>query len=230
MADPDIIVVDPVGDVVLHFQDIQAQVDQQYRCSRINLLHESPYFDVLFDPNKFSEGQEVESKLKELLGSFDGLASIPSNRLPKIIIRDIGEISATEPLRVWALHAFLNILHGETIDKLEKWKITTSQVLLRAALLVTLADHFAAIGIMRQFIKAKWLVTLHKINVTIETGEKITVMQLRQSLLVSMFQNVHHWVRVQSARLISEGSERWEKDLVVDRSSAWENLSHGIEG
>ncbi len=244
MAESDIITVDQSGDVLLHFQDSNAQVDQQFRCSRNLLGQNSRYFDVLFDPNKFSEGKEVESKLDGLLKQYGNVASIPSDCLPVVVLGDIGEVPPIEDYRVVALFIFLGALHGETFksSKIRTIKMrerirlkeglrnTPLQALTRAALLVILAEKFAATEAIRHYLhEMDWRYEFNGHAVNGASPDAIETNN-RRKVLVGMFMGNEDLVKMSSSTLIFGDFAYWSDDIASSNASIDYRLPRGIEG
>lgn len=230
MAESNIITVDPAGDVVLQFQDLKAQVDQQFRCSRKILGQKSRFFDVLFDPHKFSEGKEAEESLRILSEYNEDLALIPSACLPKITIRDVGDVSATESERLATLELLLQVLHCTKFVIMKKWEFANQMVLRRIAMLVIYAEQFAVEEVICDYIRNRQKYQYNERYDQEGPSPKMVEACKRQKLLVGMFLDNDRWVTQSCGALIQRGSERWADDFVSRDGSLWDRLPHGLEG
>lgn len=222
--------------LILHFLDSRASIDQRYRCSREALRHHSPYFHALLDPVKFSEGIAVEKQIRR----FTDAQQVPSDKLPTVTIRDVGEVPDHDPHSVPALTLFLHVLHGGSVDNFRECRPHALTIL---AIMAVLVESFDAVGF---FSRANGIKHYAPRSV-FEPVAKLEFTQLqkeshsRQKLLAGMVFGDAEWVRQMSAVIICEGSVDWEAGVaqanhgtLSHNSDAgvplWWRLPHGMEG
>lgn len=227
-----------LGDVVLHFQDLDAALDHRYRCSRDVLRRASPYFDVLLDPTKFQEGREVQRKLTELSTVHQDIASIPDESLPVVVIKDIGDIPAKDLHRQTALRLFLKIIHetNATQKETDECIKNSAHALSHATLLAIMADRFE--------VKEKIVECVKRLERRLskhgkkDRGPRQKEIDRRKRLLIGILLGLPDWVRSYSSSLVCEGSEYWlNLTLPLDaegpernKEPLWCRLPGGMEG
>ncbi len=213
--------VDPRGDLLLRIKDHGTGTDCAYRVSTTVLRRASPYFRVLLDPSKFSEGIAVDKRLRAIRGLQEEIEAIPSLELPMIFIPDIGHVPKTVSTES-AVLLFLHVLHNEDTS----WPTPKPSFL---ALLAIIADRFAATTpIANYVIQRKW-----KTKIVAQKGPNSAAeVRLRQQLLIGLILRFPDWVRQCSASLIVQGSERWSTlcEEVKEGEALWWNLPNGLEG
>lgn len=104
------VVTQGARDLVLEIQESGANVEYLYLVSSAVLRNASPYFRVLLDPGKFSEGVSFDTKLQLLLENHGDLESVLPEDLPRIKIADFGQIPKKPKLQE-AVTLLLCILH-----------------------------------------------------------------------------------------------------------------------
>jgi len=219
------------GDTVLDVKDQETGIEQHYRCSRAVLRNSSEYFAVLFDPEKFSEGKAIEAKLQELYTQYDG--PIPSSKLPRVTISDVGELPKAGASTKTVVTLFLKILHEPTTP----WPVKRSQSINRVALLAIVADRFGAHALIAVYLRR------HELDVTLLKDRKMSgpykhELANRQRLLAGMVFGFPQWVLQCSAALIIDGpSDRThqklhssDEDSKNDNDALWWRLPGGLEG
>lgn len=219
------------GDVFLEIRDLKTGIDHQYRCSRSILSNASEYFNVLFDPAKFSEGIAIDVKIRKLQNQYD--EPIPSSKLPRVYISDVEELpKATYPTNA-VITLFLKILH----DANTPWPPSRSKSVNLVALLAIVADRFGAHALIASYLRR------HTLDVTLLKDKRsatalIREVENRQRLLAGMILGFPQWVSQCSASLIIDGSQIWKTTLLdpsgeddkEDNDALWWRLPGGVEG
>ncbi len=220
------------GDIFLEIRDSRAGVDCRYRCSRTVLSSKSEYFNVLFDPVKFSEGRATETKLHGLSRQYSNLASIPPSKLPSVAVSDVGDLPKDCVLTSTVVRQFLKILHDPTTP----WPAAKPQSIEFVALLAIIADRLAAIRCIKDYLREQRIETT-----LLKERKAATAHQLeldnRQRLLAGFRLGFASWIRQCSAALITEGPKRQtttkmdsSDDEVQDDDALWWRLPNGVEG
>ncbi|KAL6720515.1 hypothetical protein ACLMJK_002439 [Lecanora helva] len=219
------------GDILLEIRDKTSGQDYCFRCSRNVLSSASGYFDVLFDPAKFSEGIAIHKELQALYKQHDG--PIPASKLPRVSVADLGELPNGGSLPpILAVTTFLKILQ----DPNTTWPVDRFQSLNLVALLAIIADRFDAPKRVAIYLRTQALdVTLLKTKRP--TTPSAIELENRQRLLSGIIFGFPQWVLQSSSALIVEGSMRWkvkhydhetESDKDID-GALWWRLPSGIE-
>lgn len=196
------------------------------------LRDRSSYFNVLLDPDKFSEGIMVHKQLTALHQNSPDIALVPSSELPRLTIHDVGCMPGSD-LVVPALRLFLEIMHSEPLS----WEsdYAKSHTVGFMATIAVISDRFAATSTIGPLIrqsrwgKAAWP------RQGPNTSSARELMH-RQRLLIGYRFKMNYWFSKSSAELVIGGSERWNDDyenlksqttLTHDqRSSALNNPNH----
>lgn len=220
------------GDVILQIEDSRAGIERRYRCLRSVLSSKSEYFDILFDPVKFSEGRATEAKLQELLRQYPYSVSIPSSKLPSIVVSDIGELPKACATTSIVVGLFLKILHDPTTT----WSVPKFQSVESVALLAIIADRTVATKTIRNYMCGQ------RMDITLLKERKSATAQQseldnRQRLLAGLIFGLDAWVRQYSATLIIDRSKRQTRtnsglsyDEAQEDDALWWRLPSGVEG
>ena len=227
----DPIVIDVNGDLLLRVTRGEDKF-QDYRVCVGILRRESRYFDALLDPSKFSEGQEVELKLRGLRKGSQDTASIPPSNLPKVVIMDARpRLHKSEKYSSSVLTWFLSILHRAETDWLGTKKISSKPTLL--ALLMVYADMFASVPVISRYVSMNCEKELKFDNPDLD--QRVEEEIIRRKLYVGMILDHGLWVHTYSTFLIVWGSKKWLDSH--DNSAAhgaeeppWNYLAGGVEG
>lgn len=104
-----VINIDPSGELLLQKKHDDQSI-RLYQVSLISLRCTSAYFNALLDPDKFSEGAAIRTKLAELRKLHAHVTSAPVFDLPRVTVLDIGQVPQGK-LSEAAFKQFLSILH-----------------------------------------------------------------------------------------------------------------------
>lgn len=219
--------IDTRGDMVLQVK--HEKYTQLYRVSVAALRKISPYFAVLLDPVKFSEGAAVRTRLTELERSRVDTALVPSVDLPRVsvVISDIGEASKTNISSAAAFRmtfVFLCILHNpDTFIQCPSIHFIS--------ILALIADRFdAAAPISLYLKKSGWKQKLSRPTFTHKSKSQLELNR-RKKLYAGIIFGFQDWVHQYSAELIYEGSEKWlSGSSEIEEEPPWLYLPYGIEG
>lgn len=200
--------IDDAGDLVLHFKDEEKGINTFFRVSAQRLRDRSSYFNVLLDPDKFSEGIMVRKQLTALHQNSPDVALVPSSELPRLTIHDVGCMPGSD-LVVPALRLFLEIMHSEPLS----WESDYAKrhtVSFMAAIAI-ISDRFAATSTIGPLIRqSRWgKATWPRPGPNTSSAREL---MRRQRLLIGYRFNMNYWFSKSSAELIIGGSERWNED------------------
>ena len=228
------IIVSHHGDVLLQVRDQETGSERSYRCMRNVLRRASTYFDVLFDPQKFSEGITIETRLRELELEEHRHTPAPASSLPVVSIFDVGDLPKDDYWANVVFSLFLHILHTPT----DPWAAEgRSQSINLIALLAIVADRFSALAEIAGYLKRQRLdITLMKVRKSATAYQ--TELENRQMLFAGMAFEFPTWVQHCSAALIVDGSKMWnstnsdlyEVDGEHGKDALWWRLPNGVEG
>ncbi|MCJ1468551.1 hypothetical protein MMC07_007180 [Pseudocyphellaria aurata] len=209
------------GDLLLHVEHYNNV--QVYRVSMAVLRKASAYFDVLLDPNKFSEGAAVQKQLQELTRSHANVASVPTSDLPHVSISDCGQVPNAK-ISESAFKLFLNILHDSATSVCMPH---THSI----AILALIADRFDATGPISLYVRnSGWKKKKARPEYNRNSDVHIELLR-RQKLLIGLLLGFQDWVFQYSSELIYQGSEKWKSDLTdVEGEAPWWYLPNGVEG
>lgn len=210
------------GDLLLHVEH-HNNLAQVYRVSVAILRKASAYFDVLLDPNKFSEGAAVQKQLQELTRSHVNVASVPTSDLPHVSISDCGQVPEAK-ISESVFKLFLDILHNTATSACMPH---THSI----AILALIADRFDATGPVSLYVRnSGWKKKKAKPEYNRNSDLHIELLR-RQKLLIGLLLNFQDWVYHYSSELIYQGSEKWKSDLTdVEGEAPWWYLPNGVEG
>lgn len=223
----DTVNIDTRGDMVLLVK--HHKYTQEYRVSVASLRKISPFFAVLLDPVKFSEGAAVRTRLIELERSHADTALVPAMDLPRVsvVISDVGEASKTNISSAAAFRmtfVFLGILHNpDTFIQCPSIHFIS--------ILALIADRFdAAAPISLYLKKSGWKQKLSRPTFTHKSKSQLELNR-RKKLYTGITFGFQDWVHQYSAELIYEGSEKWLSDSTeIEEEPPWLYLPYGIEG
>lgn len=230
---PSTVVISNDGDILIQIENPTS--DRCYRCSRNVLRSVSEYFNVLLDPAKFSEGNAIEARLRDLTRQYTDSAAMPASELPKAII-DVGDLPkrcVSTGTASMVITLFFKILH----DSSTTWPVPRAESINLVALLSIVADRFACLHAIAEYlIRQRLRITLlkDKRSGTAHRHE----LRNRQKLLAGLYFGFSEWVYQCSAALIVEGPTRQttisldsseDEDREGDRA-VWWRLPGGVEG
>ena len=219
------------GNLLLRISDTRRGSVIYYRVSVVALREASAYFDNLLNPEKFSEGAAVKSRLTTLHEQYGTLSLIPSSKLPVVQISDVGQYPKSASNKA-VVTQFLKILHDPLTADLTA--SNTSYI----ALLAIVADRFADNAPVAAFVRQRgWNdgrqagSDAKEIKRNSATPGKETFW--RQRLLIGLLLDFDDWVSRYSSLLINSGSDKWitgSPPSDRDADALWWSLPGGVEG
>ena len=230
---PHKISIDATGDVILHFEDEEANINVAFRCSSTVLRSNSPYFNTLLDPTKFSEGRKFQQEEESIVLQYGDLRDIPFEALPRLLIPEVGDLPQEDGHCLPALAVFLQMLHGV---KISVWDQDVYHRVHILTLLSIIADRFAATTLILRHVEEK--LNKDERYFGLDVGDESFI---RRKLLVAFLLGLSFWVKRYTARLVCRGSQRWQEctadskvrpsspTLKDDGEALWWRLPHGVE-
>jgi hypothetical protein len=227
-----VVAVKTSGDLLLNIPDaLEPASKTLYRVSVSFLRRASQYFDRLLDPDKFEEGARVKKAHEQLEREHGGLdtSKLEHTSLPIVDIQDVDPNiprrgSGPNFSQQDVVTTFFRIIHGKT------W-LQASVSIPHLACVAVLADRFDAIAAFREGVrKTTWIDIFRKsFNKLPEATEEL----LRQKLMLAIFLKEYRIWSSLSAKLITQGSSRWEEgedNKSHDENGLWWDLPCGVEG
>ncbi|KAJ5351732.1 hypothetical protein N7452_000706, partial [Penicillium brevicompactum] len=225
------------GDLILEYMppsDLASPTSRKWLVASRLLASNSPYFQALLDPEKFSEGRQFNTQ-KQAWNESHTPNSVSRNALPTVTLPGI------HPTRMCgedAIELFLRILCLESADETEKTafesdlKVQSPSLVAR---LIELADSFNSPRIVRDTLrrvgylygKAK-SAPLTKFNAGLLSSKED---RIRQIIFISSFLGDVRIVRVMTHTLIIVGSRFWTHGLESPEEEIlrWKYLPYGLE-
>ncbi|CAG8260360.1 unnamed protein product [Penicillium olsonii] len=225
------------GDLILEYlasSDSPLAVSRKWQVASELLSSNSPYFQALLDPTKFSEGRHFNTQKQAWNESQDSNV-LSQHTLPTVTL------PAIQPTRMCgedAIELFLRILCVESTEETEKGafenqlKYQSSSLIAR---LIELADSFNSPRIVRDMLrrvgysygKAK-SAPLTKFNAALLSAKED---RIRQIIFISTFLGDARVTRVMTHTLIVVGSKFWTNGLESPEGDylRWKYLPNGLE-
>lgn len=208
------------GDLVLRVEhETKATGDVCFfRASSPTLKMNSKFFERLLQPGRFGEGVHIEEEHSRLRQKYGNISEIPSEKLPRVDLKDLGRISRISSVQ--NLFAdFLYILHGKDT--------TTFPPIANLANLAIVADRFDALEVVGRYVKRKKMIRAIDGKTTPKQDMNLSEEKVRQRLLVALMLDYPAWVAKYSARVITQGWVGKETDV---GAALWWDLPHRVEG
>lgn len=222
MADPDVIVIAPAGDLILDVSQEEGSQQFSYRVDSSILRSSSRYFENLLS-DRFSEGQKLSAALEAMkIAGHSTFADVAINALPRITIINIGRVSASSIQNLVA--DFMRAVHGQDLS-------TITPPVANLANLAVVADRFDATDALSLYVRKKKfgaLLDAKSPKGKISTG--MTEERIRQKLLVGVLFDHAPWVTRYSKHMILRDSSQWQPGVEEDHTKPlWWNLPNGVE-
>lgn len=211
------------ADLVLDVEVESGDGHMLYLVSTVKLRDSSPYFRNLLDPEKFSEGVRLTAVQRMLRERYRSWGDVPPNELPRIPIKDIGQLSS-RVAHEESMTTFLSVLHGV-------FPPVNSASPSSLANLVVVADRFDGLSSIKELVRKHhilyWAITTKWLQSTYKEEP------IRQILLSGVLLNLSHWITSFTTRMVNHGSRYWGSVAEgVDEGSSplWWTLPNGVEG
>lgn len=211
------------GDLVLDISQDVGTPQYSYRVDSKVLQQTSRYFENLLS-DRFSEGRQLASALKDLKVDSSGALEASVNKLPHIQIVNVGRIAIAKDSSLKPLLAdFLHIIHGHDLT-------VTSPPLTNVANLAVVADRFDAVAVLSRYIQRKKFLQLIDVKTKGKPPPAATEDRVRQKLLVGLLFDYPAWVTKSSKHIILRDSVQWRPGTEEDHTKAlWWDIPGGVE-
>ncbi|KAL4873861.1 hypothetical protein BDV12DRAFT_159745 [Aspergillus spectabilis] len=225
------------GDIILEYVTSRhaARGTSCWRVSSESLVQSSPYFRVLLDPTKFSEGRHL-MRQRELYGGATGPSGFDPERdaLPTVRLPDNHLPPRLGPDTIGF---FLRVLSVNSFNEEEKESFAAevrSQRPSFVAAVVELADAFNSPEVVRDTLKhsgyslAKPKLPLTKFNTSML---KMNEDRIRQSIFIAKFMGDRTIFQMLTHALIVAGSKYWVNGVESPEpdTPSWHYFSDGLE-
>ncbi|KAK2762222.1 hypothetical protein FQN54_001232 [Arachnomyces sp. PD_36] len=248
----DIRVLADDSDVVLHWAEPSPSTSSRppsieilFHVPSAALMEMNPYFSVLLDPNKFSEGGSLADKTSRLVEKYGSpmrgrLDQVQFDELPKVEIGAVGLI-AKHVNEADVFEFFLRMLICASGNKGQRDEIVATLALKPApflASLIVVAEHFNGPDVLKTLMKeSRCAVNLTKDKLLKSVGvggvRHSNEERIRQALYVGVFLDHHRVTCALSHALIMMGSKVWfcagdDADSKTEKPIWW-HFPEGIE-
>ncbi|KAJ5551821.1 hypothetical protein N7461_006519 [Penicillium sp. DV-2018c] len=236
--DSPIKIISACGDLVLEYiassDSPLPGSKRQWQVASKHLTSNSPYFQALLDPTKFSEGRQFNARKQAWNESMTAdLASqhaLPTVKLP--------EIRSTSLCGEDAIELFLKILCLESLDETER-TIFENELRVQSTSLVArmidLADSFSSTRIIQKVLQGvRYAYGKTKPALLARFNSALLSMKedrIRQIIFISAFLEDSRLTRIMTHALLVAGSRFWINGLEdpEEESLRWKYLPNGLE-
>ncbi|KAJ5331761.1 hypothetical protein N7476_001544 [Penicillium atrosanguineum] len=236
-------VICPDGDMIIEYVESSSTGNRYWQLSSQDLMHNSPYFQALLDPNKFAEGRLVaEYKQRKAPNGADLTSSVNTHGnfdalgfdLP---IVKISETRLTKLCGAGAIELFLKILCAEGLGK-DKQVIFDSELKVMPPSIVVrtieIAESFSSPNIVKQTLRRAWYMfgkTKISWNKFGSPLLKQTEERVRQIIVIAEFIGDYSIAKVMMHTLLVMGSKYWDgrPEPPATDHLRWQYLPGGVE-
>lgn len=232
------------GDMIIEYVDSSSTGKRYWQLSSQSLMHNSPYFQALLDPNKFAEGRLVAEYKRgnapngaHLTSSVDTPGTFDALELDLPIVK-ISETHLTKLCGAEAIELFLRILCAEGLGK-DKQVMFDSELKVMppsiVARVIEIAESFSSPNIVKQTLKRAWYmfgrtkITWNKFGSPLlkQTEERV-----RQIIVIAEFIGDYSIAKVMMHTLLVMGSKYWDgcPEPPATDHLRWQYLPGGVEG
>jgi hypothetical protein len=217
----DVHVISKSGDLILVIEDQQSTEQFKFRVDTKHLTQFSGYFSRLLGGH-FGEAADISSKLKSLRLTYKSSEEIPSDELPQVNLRDIGNTSKLKSIR-GITEDFLLSLHGLDTS-------TSSPPLVNLANLAIVADRFDALPFFAERTRRRKYFQAIDAKTKPKKSLQVPEDRVRQKLMLGVMLDYPPWVVSHSKHLIITDSVQWQPraDESLD-GPLWWDIPSGIE-
>lgn len=239
-------VICPDGDVIIEYVESSSKVSNRWQVSSESLKRNSPYFQALLDPNKFSEGRLL-AQHKQRQAQNDTLAmgseTAPEDN-PEPLLHDLPtvKISETPFMKLCgpdAIDLFLKILCVDTLDKQRKLDFEMELGGISPSLverMIEVAESFNSPKIIADtlrricYVFGKLSIHINKFRTEyLKTNEE----RIRRLIVIAVSVRDRKQVQILTHTLLVMGSKYWANGLELPDTTPylrWRYLGNGMEG
>ncbi|OJJ87787.1 uncharacterized protein ASPGLDRAFT_63896 [Aspergillus glaucus CBS 516.65] len=257
-------VISSHGDVIVEYADRDqdglpsASSISRWLVASEDLIHNSPYFRALLDPNKFSEGRDFMKQKADLIAvaaesrtNDDGDATDPLSMLSPLLSSDADALRAiptlslsvdevTQRLGVNTIELFLRVLSYPSLGNTQKRVFNNALKPLPPSViarLIHLADTFNSPQVVREALKrsgyayGKGRVSVTKFN---QSLLKMSEDRIRHIIYIAHFLDEPTVYQVMTHTLVVLGSKYWINGVEApsdpeDGTFRWQYFADGLE-
>jgi hypothetical protein len=227
------------GDLILEYtapgDSLSSRSKRKWQVASKHLTSNSPYFQALLDPTKFSEGRQFSAQ-KQAWDESQTADSASQHALPTV---RLPEIRSTSLCGEDAIELFLKILCLESLDETERTlfenalKVQSTSLVAR---MIELADSFSSTRIIRKVLqRVGYAYGKTKAALLARFNSALLVMKedrIRQIIFISAFLDDSRLTRIMTHALLIAGSRFWVNGLEdpEEESLRWKHLPNNLEG
>nr|POE86443.1 hypothetical protein CFP56_46627 [Quercus suber] len=193
------------GDLIIGMQHGESPV-HLFRVSTAVLRASSRYCERLLQRDRFGEGAQVEAAHQNLRERYPSMKDVPSSELPRIVIKDLGRISAIKALDALCADLF-HIMHADGRG------LQIPPPMVNLANLAIVADRFDALDAITSYVRRKRVFRAIDGKTTGKMEAALTEERTRQRLMAATMLEHAPWVEKYSTRLIVKGWTGREVDI-----------------
>lgn len=235
-----LIVICRGGDLIIEYTELSSGTSRRWRVHSKPLMRNSPYFQVMLDPNKFAEGRLLAHH-KQRQAQHSKLASSPDDaedhELYDPPMVRLAESPMTKLCGADAIGVFLKILCLDVQSVGTKEAFQSELKAMSASLIertIEIAESFSSSNVVIETLKdlyafGKTKIALRQFNTNLLKWSEDRV---RQTLVIASTFRETQIARIMTHTLIVMGSKYWVNGPEVPSTPylRWRYLAHGIEG
>lgn len=232
-------VISANGDLIVEYiapgETSSSTTRRKWQVASELLTSNSPYFQALLDPTKFSEGRQFNAQ-KQAWNESQAVGSASQHALPTV---KLPGVQSTSLCGEDAIELFLKILCLDSFDEAERaafedeLKTQTTSLVAR---MIDLADSLSSPRIVRIVLqRTGYAYGKSKPALLARFNDALLSMKedrIRQIIFISAFLDDSRLTRIMTHALLVAGSRFWINGLEVpeEESLRWRYLPNGLEG
>ncbi|CAG8909714.1 unnamed protein product [Penicillium egyptiacum] len=231
-------VISPNGDLILEYIALRdsssSPTRRKWQVASERLTSQSPYFQALLDPTKFSEGRQFSAQ-KQAWNETQIADSASQHALPTV---RLPSVHSTNMCGEDAIELFLKILCVDSFDETERTvfenELKTQSTSL-VARMIDLADSLNSPRAVQDILqRIGYLYGKSKPALLARFNAALLSMKedrIRQIIFISAFLNDSRLTRIMTHALLVVGSRFWINglDSPEEESMRWRHLPNGLE-
>ncbi|KAJ5131325.1 uncharacterized protein N7515_007364 [Penicillium bovifimosum] len=235
---PPITIISVSGDLILEYiapgTSSLSNSKRKWQVASKCLTSNSPYFQALLDPTKFSEGRQFSAQ-KQAWNESQTADLASQHALPTV---KLPEIRSTSLCGEDAIELFLKILCFESLDETERTVFENElrvQSTSLVARMIDLADSFSSTSIIRKVLqRVGYMYGKTKVALLSRVTPALLGLKedrTRQIIFIAAFLDDSRLRRIMTHVLLVAGSRLWANGLEdpEEENLRWKHLPDGLE-